>query len=138
MFTYGKLNLLLINGINLVFSYLEMQRRFIETNLYKFFHSVWKGTAHKPSKVTTAEYFFPSVYVIGTACFEECFLFRVIIGRHYFLYQFTITQKFSAIAMLLCSLKQVLWKKSIFYVRYLYNNITMLLIPKVQSKASTS
>ena len=39
--------------------------------------------------------------------------------------------------MLLCSLKQVFWKKFVFYVRYLHNNITVLLI-KVQTKDSTS
>ena len=57
-----------------------------------------------------------------------------VIGRHYFLYKFIATQKFFAFTMLLRSLKQVFWKKSVFYVRYLQNNITMLLIPKVQLK----
>ena len=41
-------------------------------------------------------------------------------------------------AMLLRSLQQVFWKKSVSYIRNLHNNITMLLIPKVQNKASTS
>ena len=27
---------------------------------------------------------FPSVYIIDTNCFDECFLFRVITGRNYF------------------------------------------------------
>ena len=27
---------------------------------------------------------FSSVYVVGTTCFDECFLFYVITGRHYF------------------------------------------------------
>ena len=38
-------------------------------------------------------------------------------------------------------LKQLFWKKSIFYIHFLRNNITMLLIPqgsKMQNKASTS
>ena len=54
-----------------------------------------------------------------------------------FLYKFIITQRFVATAMLLRSLKQVFWKKSAFYVRYFDNNITMMLIPKVQNKPST-
>ena len=44
---------------------------------------------------------------------------------------------FGVTAMLLRSLKQVVWKKSVFYIRYLRNNITMLLIPKVQNKATS-
>ena len=37
-----------------------------------------------------------------------------------------------------CSLKQVFWKKSTFYIRYLHNNTTMLLIPKVHNKIRKS
>ena len=58
--------------------------------------------------------------------------------RHYFLYKFLVTQRFGTIAMLLHSLKEVFWKKTAFYIRYLHNNITMLLTPKAQIKASTS
>ena len=61
--------------------------------------------------------FFPSVYVVGTACFDEYFLFHVMIARHIF-YSLNILE--------------VLWKKSVFYVLYLHKNIIMLLIPKVQ------
>ena len=78
------------------------------------------------------------MYVIGTTCFDECFLFHVITERHYFLYKFIVTQSFFATTTFLLSLKQVFWKKSVFYLRYLHNNIAMLLIPKVQHKASTS
>ena len=39
------------------------------------------------------------------------------------------TQKFGANAMLLSSVKQVFWTKYAFYLHYLRNNITMLLIP---------
>ena len=45
-----------------------------------------------------------------------------------FLYTFSVTKRFGAIAILLCSLKQVFWKRSAFYVRYLHNNTSMLLI----------
>ena len=37
---------------------------------------------------------------------------------------------------MLRSSKQVFRKKSAFYIRHLHNNVTMLLIPKVQNKAS--
>ena len=84
-------------------------------------------------KSSSCKTFFPSVYVIDTACSDECFLFQVIIGIRYFLYRFIVTQSFFAIAMFLCSLK-----KSVFYVRYLHNKIKMLLIPKVHTKASIS
>ena len=49
-----------------------------------------------------------------------------------------VTQRFGTGAMLLLSLKQVLWEESTIYIRYLHNNITVLLIPKVQNKDSAS
>ena len=58
--------------------------------------------------------------------------------KHYFLHKFIVTLRLGAIAMLLRSLKQVFSKKSAFYVRYLDNNITMMPLPKVQNKTSTS
>ena len=67
---------------------------------------------------------------MDTTCFDECFLFRVITGRHSFLYKLIVTQKFGVTAMLLRSLKQVFWKKSAFYIHYFHNKITMLLIPQ--------
>ena len=93
----------------------------------------------KPSKVATAKYFFPSLCVIlYTACFDKCFLFDMITGRHYFLYKFIVTQRFFATVMLLHSLKQVFLKKSVFYFHYPHKKITMLLAPNIQTKASTS
>ena len=65
---------------------------------------------------------------------NECILFYVITERH-FLYKSVVPKRFSATVMLLRSLKQVFWKKSLFCFRYLHNNITMLVIPKVQDKA---
>ena len=58
----------------------------------------------------------------------------MITWRH-FSYQFIITERLGATAKLLRSLKPVLWKKSAFYVHYLHNNITVLLVPKVQNNA---
>lgn len=40
----------------------------------------------KPLQVTAAKQFLPSVYVTGTACFDQCFLFYVRTGRLCFLY----------------------------------------------------
>ena len=134
----GKLNLPRINSIYLAFFSLTLQKRLVQTKLYyKLFYYVWKEMSHKPSKVAGAKNFFASVYVIGTACFDECILFHVIITRHY-LYKFSVTLRFFPIAMLLSFFKQAFRKRSVFYIRYLHNNITMLLIPKVQTKASTS
>ena len=58
--------------------------------------------------------------------------------KQYFLHKFIVTQRHGATAMLLRSFKQVFWKKSAFYVRYLHNNITMMPIANVQNKASSS
>ena len=49
-----------------------------------FLEYLWKETAHKPSTVAAATNPLSSVYVIGTAYFDECFLFYVITRRHYF------------------------------------------------------
>ena len=46
--------------------------------------------------------------------------------------------EFGATAMLLRSLKQVFRIKSAFYIRYLHINMTIMLILKLQYKASTS
>ena len=75
---------------------------------------------------------------IYCTCSDECFLFHVITGRHYFLYKFIVNQKCATTVLLLRSLKKMFWKKSTFYIRRLHNNITTLLIPKVQNKTSTS
>ena len=48
-----------------------------------------------------------SLYVIGIACFDECFLFYVITGRHYFLQKIIATLRAFPAAMLLLSLKEV-------------------------------
>ena len=127
MSTYGKLNVLPIKSIYLVFSSRKRQIRLIQIKVYyKFFYSVWKETSHKPLKVTTAKNTFPNMYIIDRTCFDLCFLFRVITGKHYFLRKFSSTQRFGAIAMLLRSLTQVFWSRSAFYVRYLQSNTSML------------
>ena len=136
--TYGKLNLFPIKSIYLVFSSQERQRRLIQTKVYyKLFYSIWKETSHKPLNIAAAKKVFPKCVIIDKTCFDECFFFHVITERHYFLYKFSVTQRFGAIAMLLCSLKQMFWKRSAFYVRYLLNNTSMQLILKVQNEFST-
>ena len=55
-----------------------------------------------------------------------------------FLLKFIVIQMLGCNRHMLRSLKQVSWKKSAFYVRFLHSNITIMLIPKVQNKASTS
>ena len=127
MSTYGKLNLLPIKSIYLVFSSRKRQIRLIQIKVYyKRFYSVWKETSHKPLKVTTAKITFPNMYIIDRTCFDLRFLFHVINGRHYFLRKFSSTQRFGAIAMLLRSLTQVFWSRSAFYVRYLQSNTSVL------------
>ena len=51
-------------------------------------------TTHKPSKVAAAKKDFSSVYVIDATCFHECFLFRVVTGRHYFWQKLVVTLRF--------------------------------------------
>ena len=89
--TYRKLNLPLTSSIYFVFLPLEMQKRLELTKAYhSFSYFVWKETIYKPLKVAAAKSLFSSVYVIGTTCFDECFLFYVISGRHYFSWKFIV------------------------------------------------
>ena len=123
----------------MILSSLEMQTSFIHTKVYyNFFYSVRKETSHKPLKVASAKNSFSTVYIIDESFFDECFLFHVITERHYFLYKFIVTQRFSTIAMLLRFLRQVFWKKCVVCICYLHNNFITLLITKAQNKASTS
>ena len=90
--TYTKLNLPLTSSIYLVFLSLEMSKRLQKTKAYHAFsYFVLKETTYKPLKVAAAKTFFFSVYVVGTTCFDECFLFYVITGRHYFSKKFIVT-----------------------------------------------
>ena len=124
---YGKLDLLPIKCIYLVFSSRERQRKFIRTKVYyKLFYSVWKEASHKPLKVAAVKKSFPSMYIIGKNYSNLCFLFHVITGRHYFLHKFSTTQRFGVFAMLLRSLTQVFWNRSAFYVRYLLESRTSM------------
>ena len=60
MSTCGKLNLLPIKGIYLVFSSREKQRRLIQTKVYyKLFYSLWKETPNKPLKVAAEKKVIP-------------------------------------------------------------------------------
>ena len=89
-----------------------------------------KRNVSQTLKIRSFKKSFPSVYIMDTTCFDEYLLFRVITRRHSFLYKLVVTQRLCVTAILLRSLKQVFWKKSVFYIHYLNNNITVLLIPQ--------
>ena len=73
------------NSIYVVFLPLEMRRKLKQTKGYHtFFQFVSKERTHKPFKAAASKTFFSSVYIIGRTCFDECFLFHVRNGRHYF------------------------------------------------------
>ena len=92
---WKKLNLLLTSSIYVSFFPLEMQKWFEHTKIYHTFsYFVWKETTHKALQVSAAKTLFSSVYVVGITCFDECFLFYVIIGKHYFSWKFVITLRF--------------------------------------------
>ena len=74
-----------------------------------------KKMTHKPVKVAAAKTFLSSVYVIGATSFGEYFLFYVITGRHYFFRKINVNSEILLSAMLMLSLKSVLWKNLVFY-----------------------
>ena len=112
----------------MVFFSLEMESRLLQTKIcYKLCYSVWKETSHKPKSSSCKKVFPKCVYH-----WYNLLRWMVFIPfdnwRHYLLYKFIVTQRFGETAMMLCSLKQVLWKKPVLYIRYLDNNTAMLLI----------
>ena len=132
------LNLLPITSIYLVSFSLEMQRVLAQTKVYyELCYSLWKETFHKPLKVATATKSFPSVYIIDTTCFNECFLFHVITGRHNFYTDLSLSRDLMNRHVAVFFETSVL-KEAALYIRYLQDNITMLLIPKVHKKVSSS
>ena len=118
----------------MVLSSQEMQTRLIQTTVYyKRFYSVWKKRSHKPLKEQLQESL-SQVCILLIQLASRNIFYSVITGRYYFLYKFIVTQRFGVNARLMPSLKQVFWKKSAFYTRYFHNNITMLLVQKIQNK----
>ena len=92
--TDRKLNLPLTSSVYFIFLPLEMQKRLEQTKVYHAFsYFVWKETCHQPLKVVAAITLFSGVYVIGTTFFDECFLFYVITGRHYFSWKINVNQR---------------------------------------------
>ena len=131
--------MLLTNSIFLVCPSREIERRLIQTKVhYKLCYSVSKEASQKPLKAAAAKKSFPNVFIIDTTCFHECFLFYVITGNSTFCTN--LTQPRGLVQPPCCC---VLWNKCFesshfMYLCYLHNNITMVLIPKVQNKASNS
>ena len=124
MSTYGKLSSLLINSTSMAFSSLEVQWRIIQTKLCpQFFSLCLKRSVLQIFKSSSCIKRFPKcVFVIGKTCLDECFSLHAIIWRHYFLQKFVVTQRLFATTILLHSLKEAFWMKSVFYARYFHNN----------------
>ena len=86
IFTYRKLNLPLLNKIYLSLLYSRNAKKASNyQSLLQTFDKPLKETADKPLKIVAAKSFFSSPYVVSTTCFDECFSFYVVTGRHYFL-----------------------------------------------------
>ena len=88
--------------------------------------------SQKPLIVAAAKKSFPSVFIVDTTCFDECFLLYVTTGNSTFYTNLMLPR--SLVPPPCCC---ILWNKSAFYVTYLHNNIKMMLIAKIQIKAST-
>ena len=83
--TYWELNLALTSSIYFLFLPLEMQKKNqTDQSILLLFLLCLRRSNPQPLKMAAAKSRFSNVYVIGTTCFDECFLFRVITRRHYF------------------------------------------------------
>ena len=120
--TYRKLNLPLKSSIYFVFLSLEMQNRLEQTKVcYALSYFVWKETIHKPLQVAAAKTLFSSAFVIVTTSFDECFLFYVITGKHYFSWKINVTLSFLW-APCYCFLWNQCSERSPYFMPYLHNN----------------
>ena len=96
-------------------------------------------TLQRSCEIITVNYFhvFPKFLYHSYNLLQWMFFILCDNWQQYFLHKFIVTKRLGATAMLLHSLKQVFWKKPTFYVLcFLHNNIAMMLMPKVQSKAT--
>ena len=82
-------------------------KKTMQTKVYYQLFYCLKRNISQTLKSSSCKKSFPSVYIMDTTCFDECFLFRVITGRHSFLYKLIVTQRLHVTTLLLCSLKQV-------------------------------
>ena len=84
-------------------------------------YSARKETTHKPSKVaTTKKKFSPMSMLLIQPCFDKCVLLHAITGRHSILLKFFLTLRFFSTVSILLSLKQVFWKKSVFFCFFVF------------------
>ena len=132
-----KLNLLLINIIDLVISSLDMQKTHTDQIILEVLLLCLKRNVPKTFESNSCKKLFPKC-VCQWYSLVRYILLHMIIGRQYSLLKFIFAQRFFATAMFFRSLKRVFQKMSVFYVRYLHKNIAILLIPKIQTKAFTS
>ena len=96
--------------------------------LHNISYFVWKETFHKPLRVPSIKLLFSSVYVTATTCFDECFLFYLINGRHCFSWKFVVTIFFKSHVAFLFE-TSVLKEVRILCV------ISTITIPKFQNKS---
>ena len=72
-----------------MYRHLHSKISFSETSCYKRKYTTSSFTLSEKKTLTNLQKkklqkSFSSVYGIGTTCFDECFLFHVMTGRHYF------------------------------------------------------
>ena len=70
----------------MAFSCLEIaEKTHTDQSILLDFYTIGKEKTHNPSKEEAAKKVFSSLHVTGTTCVDECFLFYMMTGRHYFL-----------------------------------------------------
>ena len=101
----------------MVFSSLKIPRLLIQTEVYcryVFLLCLKKKKQLKNlQKCSNCENPFSNVYVCGTNCFDKYFVFHLINELHSFLWMFIVILRFLSTTMFLCSLKQIIRKKSV-------------------------
>ena len=127
IYSCRKLNLLLVNSTYLIVSALLKQRRRIQTKVhFKFCYSVRIGTTQKPLKIAVAKKISSNMYVIDETSLQWMFPIPCGNWKTLLLTKVCRYNEILSTAKFMLSLKQVFWKKSVFYIFYLHSAVVIM------------
>ena len=107
----------------------NVKKSHTDQSIQQFPYSLQNERTHEPSKVAPAKNFFifSIVYVIDITCFDKCFLFHVINGRHCFFVKIYHYPK-SFLNLHIVAFLETSVLKEVCSLNYLHNN-SLILIP---------
>ena len=105
-----------------------------DQSILQAFLIVSKEASHKPFKVACAKKSFPSVLIIDTNYFNECFSFHIITAKGILYTNLSLPRGLVQLACC-CVLSNKRFERIPHFISITSTIITMMLIAKVQNKA---